>query len=45
MSAHVLLYQLHEFRGGCRISEKGIHMFKRLRVLFSDFISFFLNIP
>ena len=31
-------------RGGSRISEKGVHMFKGVGVPFADFISFILNI-
>ena len=33
------------FRGGSRISEKEIYMYKGVGVRFADFISFFLNIP
>ena len=32
------------FRGGSKISGKGVHMYKGAGVLFADFISFFLNI-
>ena len=32
-------------RGGSRISEKGVHMYKGVGVRSADFISFFLNIP
>ena len=33
------------YRGGSRISGKGVHLYKGKGVRFSDFISFFLNIP
>ena len=36
------------YRGGSRISRKGVHMYKCVGVCFadlSDFISFFLNYP
>ena len=44
------VYHLHNesiFRGGSRISGKGVHMYKGLcvGVHSADFISFFLNIP
>ena len=32
-------------RGGSRISGKGVHTYKGVGVRFTDFISFFLNIP
>ena len=32
-------------RGGSKISGKGVHIDKDVRVRFTDFISFFLNIP
>ena len=35
----------NEFRGGSRLSGKGIHMYKGVRVRFADFIALFLNIP
>ena len=33
------------FRGGSKISENWAHMYKGVGVRFSDFISFFFNIP
>ena len=33
------------YRGGSRISGKGVHMYKGTGVRFSDFISFFLKYP
>ena len=33
------------FRGGCRISGKGVHMYKGEGARFDNFISLFLNIP
>ena len=38
-------FSLVDFRGGSRISGKGVHIHKGVRVHFADFISFFLNIP
>ena len=35
---------LHFSRGGSRISEKGVHLYKGVGVRLADFISFFLNI-
>ena len=32
-------------RGGSRISEKGVCMYKGMGVRFADFVSFSLNIP
>ena len=32
-------------RGGSKISDKGVHMYKGVGVRFADFISVFLNIP
>ena len=39
-----LLKKLAKYRGGSRISGKGVHMYKGVGVRFADFISFFLNI-
>ena len=33
------------FRGGTRISGKGVHVYKDVGVRFADFISFFSSIP
>ena len=38
------IYIVVSFRGGSRISGKGVHMYKDVWVRFADFISFFLNI-
>ena len=45
--SHILahLHMIIWHRGGSRIPRKGVHMYKGVGGCFSDFISFFLNIP
>ena len=41
----IKVFKYEGYRGGSRISGKEDHMYKDVGVRFSDFISFFLNIP
>ena len=44
VTPQVFLYILDIFRGGSRISGKGVRMCKGMGVRFADFISNFINI-
>ena len=43
--SHTLSMGVCRARGGSGSSEKGVHMYRGLRVRFANFIEFFLNIP